>query len=424
MTCRFSCDAPCFREILDRLKRIEDELMGEVTVNSRSTNCGGSAETKQFTGTPLKVIRESVANLSDAEDDRHIENCGTGDLLDTIMAAIEAILNALNGGNSEGEEEEGANLLLRIYMILGGNIWFSNPRSNSPRLLVNPESFVESRRLGIFPQDESSSRAREVISLLDLIGHLDAVDRHRSGQYRLPAEVPADVTDPESENDKKIYSVLEFQEWIFRQIDAISGAYPLKIQYKNADGDESEIIFQNQAEALAELMGVLLNVSADAEILTQLGIKGISETIKTQAIAIKASDHAIANAEFLGYRIKERKRDLPLTITPGKDNLLDALKESRMKITRHEYDDSDQLPDYLKRLLMGSEIIRAVFMRRIEDFLPGEFMGEEGAAQRESADDAWTDFLNSIRDRGGVSRNPNAPIPEIRTTTEDRDASR
>jgi hypothetical protein len=121
----------------------------------------------------------------------------------------------------------------------------------------------------------------------------------------------------------------------------------------------------------------------------------------------------------LGYRQKERKRSLPLSITPGKDSIAEILEQGTMEIRRYEFDDADQLPDYLKRHSLILGLLRAALVRPFEQELPGEGINIEQQAQRDLADETWDEFLNSLRERYGITRNPNAPEPEIRNTAED-----
>jgi hypothetical protein len=327
-----------------------------------------------------------------------------------------------------GAEDMG--LLRKIFNLLGGPQWTFE--EDSPRRDFDPEQSLTMRRDYLYGAD-SDGRPRNdrsipdlVYSIPELLESLLSVGFHREGYTEYPAQVPVDLTavapvneagepDPNWEEPMQtIHSAAEWAAWELRQLDAISGAYPMKLKYINAEGEESTIEIANQAEALLELLGLSLGISSDTDVLTQVGIKSLAEGTKTQVLSLRAADFSEAIAEYLGFRMKESQRDLPLTYSPGKDSLADVLTEGRMKVRRYEFADKSQLTEVLTQLLIASQIIKSALTFPLDGLLPGERMKEDQDGITDQGDQVWAEFLQSIRDRSGITRNQQAPQPEIR----------
>jgi hypothetical protein len=366
------------------LDAIGDELIRDESITLSDTDCEGNDQTQNLSSTPLRVIAQALSTQS------QISNSKT-----QFLCNVE-----------------------RIYQILGGDRWFPGD-SLTPELTIAPEAAIESERSEIYPNEDSSDRDRELGSLLDLLTAFQAVQRQRSGQFKFPATVPENITDPDSEDELELYSEMAWQEWTLRQLDAISGAYPMEMKFKDLEGNEQDIVIANQSEALLEILGILLGLSGDTDILIQVAMKNLTETIRSHVTGIQACDWAKANAEFLGYKDKEQVQDFPLSISPDETAMAKILEEGVMKIKRYTNDDDDQLPDFLKRHSLALGIIKAAITRPFEELLHGERMQEEVQTQADLDDERWAEFLETMRQRRGFTRDPNAPEPEFRETTED-----
>ena len=311
-------------------------------------------------------------------------------------------------------------LLRRIFNLLGGPRWEFD-ENDIPERTFDPELALTLRRDYLYNSDNNGrpqnqvARSDTVYSLPELLEGLMAVDFHRLGGTEYPAEVPVDLTDDDENAPTMIlHGQADFNAWQLRQMDAISGAYPMRLKYRNAEGDEEEIVIANQAEALLELLGLSLGIASDTDILTQVGIKTLAEGTKTQVLSLRAADFSEAIAEYMGFRMKEDQRDLPLTYSPGKDSLADVLTEGRMKVRRYEFADKSQLTEVLTQLLIASQIIKSALTFPLDGLLPGERMKEDQDGLTDQGDQVWAEFLQSIRDRSGITRNQQAPQPEIR----------
>ncbi len=328
-----------------------------------------------------------------------------------------------------GAEDMG--LLRRIFNLLGGPQWAFDENDN-PERTINPEQWLTLRRDYLYSSDADGrpqvdrSNDDTIYSIPELVEALLAVGFHREGYTEYPAQVPIDLTvaaptndagepDPDWEEPMQaIHSAAEWAAWELRQLDAISGAYPMKLKYINAEGEESTIEIANQAEALLEILGLSLGISSDTDILTQLGVKNLVETTKAETLALKASDFSEAIAEYMGFRIDGKAKDLPLGYTPGAETMLGILEPSRKKVRRYEFGGGPQLVEKLTQLMIAAQVIRAALAFPVDSELPGERMREDLQGVDGQSDQIWNEFLQSIRDRSGVTRNRDAPQPEIR----------
>ncbi|MGG6293802.1 hypothetical protein ACQ4M4_05200 [Leptolyngbya sp. AN02str] len=324
----------------------------------------------------------------------------------------------------------------RSYRILGGDEWFFEREEDevNPYREYQPEQSLFYERSKRFLRDENPDdpldRGYEenAGSLpLFLIHHLTVL-YDRLGLHRFPAEVPDSLTseenDPDTGNPKlaNIADQATFHEWQLRQLDAILGEFPIKIKYKDGEGKDQLIDLPNLAESQAEIIGLLLNVAADAEIGTQLGFSATTEAIRANMSATNSADFARAIADYLGFRYKETSRDVKLSITPGANNIRDSLKPGTLKGQKIEYDEKSDFQGDLKRLIIGTEIIKAAFYRPFrgsDDELPGEGIRKDLEVDpsdvETDSDRKWREFLEQLENpQGSWARDAGAPKPDLR----------
>ncbi|GAB4465545.1 MAG: hypothetical protein OHK0037_20410 [Elainellaceae cyanobacterium] len=239
------------------------------------------------------------------------------------------------------------------------------------------------------------------------------------GPDEFPAKLPETLFDPSKEGQKEYKNYAELMEWLIVQIDGLMGEFPIDIKYRDIEGKKQSIKIENLSEAIAEQLGLLLNIAADAEIAVQLGFKGTTEAIRALNAATLAADYAKSNADFLGYRSKNYASDIKLSITPGDKTLKGALSESAQKIQRYKFDDSQDLQDFLKQLIIGVGIIKAAFYRPLNqrDLLPGEQIRQDRNPDENGLtndDREWEEFLNQIEEPlSRQRRDENLPKPKV-----------
>jgi hypothetical protein len=407
------CSQPCIQDILFRLGRIQNQLVGlEASLLDRILQVIGALADLQALTAPdysddFEAVQQRIQVLDESVEGQ----------IDGIEELIRSLTPGTDNPNT-GEEFPELDLIPRIYAILGGESWFSG---DSQGITFNPEGAIEALRDSIYPETSGNARSITVATLPDYFRSMLAVMRHRSGHFRYPARVPYNIG--RSEDDpREIIADVDWQLWLVENLDAWFGQYPIKMKYKNADGEVKDLELYNQAETLAEMMGILLTLSSDTDVLTELGFKATVEAIKAQTSAIQAADYGKAIADYLGFRSKASTRNLPLSINPKGTNIRDALSESTQKVQRFENVDKESLADYLKELLVGVAIIKAALYRPLNenrDELPGDRIREDIETSRDESDQEWLDFLNDVRNPTGIERNPLAPQVDVNNLSQE-----
>jgi hypothetical protein len=209
--------------------------------------------------------------------------------------------------------------------------------------------------------------------------------------------------------------LFSWQEWQLKQLDQLFGAWPLKINYKDSEGEESVVKLENTSEAIAEIYGLLLNVASESDLQTELAFKAITEAIASKVAATNAYDYAKGNAEFLGYKGNSKNKEIPLSITPGAKNLKDSLKEGKKKLPRWQNEDQLDLVSLTTKILFAAEIIKSVFYQEYDADrgLYGETLADRRKDEQGQEEDRWRQFLDELRNPSGVRYNELNPRPDI-----------
>ncbi|MEH1802147.1 MAG: hypothetical protein V7L13_23895 [Nostoc sp.] len=170
----------------------------------------------------------------------------------------------------------------------------------------------------------------------------------------LPASVPDNFT-KQHPSMISIESLAELMLWQMQQIDALLGAYPIELKIEDNDltkeGDQEEkIALPNMAEAIAELLGLLITVKRDTHATLITAIKAMGEAGMAKNLGVKTLDVTLANAEFLGYKLEQKKKEVPSLFTPGGKDITETLIEKNVEIITYENTDKKDLQDDLKFL--------------------------------------------------------------------------
>jgi hypothetical protein len=299
--------------------------------------------------------------------------------------------------------------LARIYQIIG---FPKEPET----IEVNAEQMIKAAG-GTAYNNFNDLSAVEVANIPQLQAAIAAALFYRGGFHRLPATVPEDVT-VDNNDTVKIHDGMSWQEWMVKQLDAISGEFPIKIKHKDGDGNEKEIVIQNQAEALAELLGMALSLDADTDFLSAMAVKGASEAAAGRAAAATAADWGKAIADYMGFRVRQDSRTIPIAFNPRATTLKGILQKSTLQQPQVEFDDKKDLQEVLSQLLVYGQIAKAALFRKFEvgDLLPGERIRQD---RNNPADDAaWNAFVAAIENPPTDQLPPNTPRPDIRSVTE------
>lgn len=174
----------------------------------------------------------------------------------------------------------------------------------------------------------------------------------------LPATVPHTITKRDGAT-RSISSIAEYNAYIVRTLDAIAGQFPIEINVEDTDvtqeGNQSvSFKLPNLAETLAEILGVLLVLRTESSATLDISSRALLETVASKNSAIKAYYAALANSEFLGYKIKWRDELVPCSIDPSQEKLDLLLKDTNQKLSVLDCDDRDNLQKMLAPLLLMS----------------------------------------------------------------------
>ncbi|NJL21648.1 MAG: hypothetical protein HC895_13825 [Leptolyngbyaceae cyanobacterium SM1_3_5] len=139
--------------------------------------------------------------------------------------------------------------------------------------------------------------------------------------------------------------------------------------------------------------------------LISLAFKGVIEAIGARVAATTATDYAAANAEYLGYRTKQERREMKVSVSTGSTNIKEALEEATRNVPRVKFDGKTDQQELFDRILVACEIIKAVFYKNWEmgEPLPGDRMREERQGDGQSDTD-WARFVTSVENLMRVNR--------------------
>lgn len=251
----------------------------------------------------------------------------------------------------------------------------------------------------------------------------------RLGTDDYPASVPKSLLTDRGSGQQQIESLTQLIGWLVQQVDGLVGEFPIQIKIEDTDptkpGNQSQDVkIPNIAEAIADLYALSLKNSVDSDASISFLMRLASEVIGVKNAALITQDYARANAEFLGYKGNNVKRDVSYAFDPeGLASLETILKESNKQIVGWQIDETDSLLDYQKRLMFAAGIIKAVFFRGKKDVpqLNREVNNLVNSNQDEDRDERWREFLRAINNpdhRFNVGDSPNPDIKDLSVPTD------
>ncbi|MBW4667201.1 MAG: hypothetical protein KME60_07100 [Cyanomargarita calcarea GSE-NOS-MK-12-04C] len=195
------------------------------------------------------------------------------------------------------------------------------------------------------------------------------------GSADLPATVPKSLAD-RSKGNINIENLAQFTSYAVKQLDAVCGKYPIEVKIKDADlteeGDQSQTVkIPNIAEGIAELLGLLLILKSESGATLSAAVRGMIEAGSAKQSAILAHDYAKANSEFLAYKGKQVKHQVPFAFDFNKQKLEEMLKEGTFDIKGFEIDDKNDLNDLFAPVLEMAAMYRAANFRNLGASNPG-----------------------------------------------------
>lgn len=180
------------------------------------------------------------------------------------------------------------------------------------------------------------------------------------GVGAFPISAPVNLNGKASGANKTINNLAEAHVWQRDNLDSTIGGWPNTIQ--NADTG-ANIENLTVSDSLAEIQGLLMAMAIGQGINQQGIFKTLTETTGIKQQSMLARQYAQANAEYLGYTLKQTSRQVPNTYTPGVENIMQLLNPGKIPMEAVENADDMDLQSCLRELCASAAIIRAVFFR-------------------------------------------------------------
>jgi hypothetical protein len=171
-------------------------------------------------------------------------------------------------------------------------------------------------------------------------------------------DFPASVSDnftSAKPNQITLVSLGEMMLWLAQQMDGLAGQYPVSMTIKAdptvKDSKDQQISLPNQAETLAEILGLLITTKRDTHANLIATIAAMTEAGLAKKLASTTLDVALANAEFLGYKLTQKTQNISLQYTPNGKDMATTLTPTTISNITYSNDDKTDLQDDLKKIL-------------------------------------------------------------------------
>lgn len=244
----------------------------------------------------------------------------------------------------------------------------------------------------------------------------------RLGTDSYPVSYPKSLLTDRGEGQVKLESLTALIDWFVGEFDALVGQFPAEIEIEDIDptkagNQKKKIKLPNLAESIAEIYGLTLRQSVDADVTISFLLRLATETMAAKNAAIVAQDYARANASYLGYKGNKVERKIDYAFDPTNADSIDGiLKETTKKLLGWEEDDPETLAAYLQKLMFSAGIIKAVFFRGGQ--LQGQLLKEAGnlinRPERADEDRLWKQFIDALNNPAHRINTGNAPDPKVR----------
>lgn len=241
---------------------------------------------------------------------------------------------------------------------------------------------VENKSIQIF-KTRTGSQSLQIRTLFEEIRKIvnntnsnsieEAVDRGNKKDY--PMIVPEYLLASSVNTPLTIASQIEFNAWLIKNIDALVGQFPVKIEREVSEGRTETLTYENIAEGMAEVTGLLAKIAFDADTAVNVGTRAIAEALGARISAQQAGSYLKAIIDYLGFHTQAKAFDMKISCTPGAtgaDNLLqeseleDFLKPSTQIVVGLECSEKDDLHTIIKRILFDAEIARAALYKPLK----------------------------------------------------------
>lgn len=389
------------------------------------------SQIKQYNEQQFSIAREASNNIykqgkDNYEQLRKLINDQFNSLRTALTGYVQQILNKIDGiqftDYAPSDWESIKEIIIKTFSILGGTAWDAG-------INFNPELDIKARAnyaFNISSSGTGTSQMVNCISLIDYLQYLHTVVYYRLGFQDYPIQVTEDLTDNTRIREIYLPTLSSFNTWQTKQIDAILGQFPFRIDIEDNDliqtGDQPlQLEFPNVAETLAELTGLLITVKAFLEANLNASMRTLAEVGSTKTQGVSTYYLLEAIQDYLGFKTKQKTIDVEFLFNPrvGVDeNIPETLSEfltnTKQKVKIEDSDDKHTLEGHMAILKEAAAIIKAVHWRKfnlndtseLKNFFKNivDFIGDE---EGEKESDAFKEFLERVErgfiDETGIS---------------------
>ncbi|WP_439566411.1 hypothetical protein, partial [Gloeocapsopsis crepidinum] len=226
------------------------------------------------------------------------------------------------------------------------------------------------------------------------------------GTNRYPLMLPEYLLDDFLDKQVIINDQVDFQVWSLKQWDALIGLFPIKIERTDENGNKQMLKFENIAEAIAELTGLLAQIGFDADTAVNVSTRATAEAIGAKTAALQAISYLKAIIDYMGFQGQATSIDIPISVTPGavgqdgklqENELADFLNPSTQRAIGFKNTDPVDQRLILRRILEDTEISRAALYRPLkpnpeENALTGDAIKKDKEEEIRKLNDIWEAF--------------------------------
>jgi hypothetical protein len=158
-----------------------------------------------------------------------------------------------------------------------------------------------------------------------------------------------------------------------KYFDEVMGQFEIAIEVKDSDattpGDQPKgFKLPNVAETLAEMFGLLIEISTNSEVLVNATIRTLFEAGQDKQQNFVSYKLLQSLVDYMGYGIDEKKVKLPMNFTPGKTQLDQILQEVDIDVSVPELNEKMNLQADLVRFREAASIIKSVYFKKVNPY--------------------------------------------------------
>jgi hypothetical protein len=169
---------------------------------------------------------------------------------------------------------------------------------------------------------------------------------------------------------QQLTSLSQFFYWYVKRFDELMGQWEVAIEVKDTDpntpGDQPKgFKLPNVAELLAESFSLGFQAYTNTEIILNIVTRNLVETGTDKQQNFITYKLLQSLTDWVGFKQRDIKLEMPLTFTPNKTRYDEILKESTVKVNCVEFDDKFGLEADLMRFREAAGILQALYKRRL-----------------------------------------------------------